>query len=284
VLPLHHSPEYCVGPQNAVEYRGSSVRAGWEHTFVPTTREAIAELFRSGLTRPEIARQLDLAPTTVSYHVERLRTTDSAGDPDAGAAEQPPDRHRPEAAVSHSNTRAEVARMLAEGLSRVEIARRLRVSKPTVTYHARRLGHAIDERCARRYDWNAVQRYYDQGHSVRQCIKMFGFSSASWADAVKRRAIVARPVATPIAELLVVDTYRGRYNLKARLLKEGLKENRCERCGLIDWAGEPLTLALHHINGRRNDNRLENLALLCPNCHSQTSNYAGRNGRGGGES
>ncbi|HWF50270.1 MAG TPA: HNH endonuclease [Solirubrobacteraceae bacterium] len=54
----------------------------------------------------------------------------------------------------------------------------------------------------------------------------------------------------------------------------------CERCGLIDWQGDPLTLALHHINGERHDNRLENLMLLCPNCHSRTDTYAGRNGRG----
>jgi AcrR family transcriptional regulator len=163
---------------------------------------------------------------------------------------------------------------------RAEIARRLGVSKGTVSYHARRLGEAIDDRCARRYDWEAVQRYYDAGHSVRECMELFGFSSASWFDAVNRGALVARPSATPISELLVAGTYRARYNIKTRLVREGLKKNMCERCGLIDWQGEPLTLALHHINGEQHDNRLENLMLLCPNCHSQTDNYAGRNGRG----
>jgi DNA-binding CsgD family transcriptional regulator/5-methylcytosine-specific restriction endonuclease McrA len=240
--------------------------------FVPVSREAIAALHQSGLSVPAIARELDLAPTTVSYHIERLgrhpEATTSAG---TGA---------PGKAITRSKTRAEVARMLALGIRRVDIARRLGVSKATVSYHAARLGQSIDERCARRYDWQAVQEYYDAGHSIRGCIDAFGFSAASWSDAVRRGAVVPRPNATPIAELLVADTYRGRYNLKVRLIREGLKENRCERCGVTDWCEQPLTLALHHINGKRNDNRLENLQLLCPNCHSQTGNYAGRNGRG----
>ncbi|HEY2260148.1 MAG TPA: HNH endonuclease signature motif containing protein [Solirubrobacteraceae bacterium] len=168
--------------------------------------------------------------------------------------------------------------MLEAGVPRTEIARTLGIAKATVSYHARRLGAPIDERCARRYDWQAVQRHYDAGHSVRECIAKFGFSSASWFSAVGRGAVVARPASTPIDELCVADTYRGRFNLKARLVKAGLKESRCERCGLESWRGEPITLALHHVNGVRNDNRLENLQLLCPNCHSQTDTYAGRNG------
>ena len=93
-------------------------------------------------------------------------------------------------------------------------------------------------------------------------MQSFGFSAASWFDAVNRGALIARPSATPISELLVPGLYRGRHNLKARLVREGLKQNTCEQCGLIEWQGAPLTLALHHVAGQRHDNRLENLMLL----------------------
>jgi 5-methylcytosine-specific restriction endonuclease McrA len=52
---------------------------------------------------------------------------------------------------------------------------------------------------------------------------------------------------------------------------------RCQICGISEWHGKPITLQLDHINGINNDNRYENLRLICPNCHSQTITYAGRN-------
>jgi 5-methylcytosine-specific restriction endonuclease McrA len=137
----------------------------------------------------------------------------------------------------------------------------------------------VDERGSRRYDWAAIQRYYDAGNSVRDCIAQFGFSRQTWHAAVKRGAIVPRPHAMPMARLLVADTYRSRHNVKLRLLGEGLKVNRCEACGLTEWRGASLSMALHHANGDGRDNRLENLQLLCPNCHSQTENFAGRGRR-----
>jgi 5-methylcytosine-specific restriction endonuclease McrA len=83
----------------------------------------------------------------------------------------------------------------------------------------------------------------------------------------------------PIEELCVADTYRGRYYLKRRLVRAGLLEDRCAECGLSDWRGRPLALELHHVNGDGSDNRLENLAILCPNCHTQTDTWGGRNRR-----
>lgn len=84
----------------------------------------------------------------------------------------------------------------------------------------------------------------------------------------------------PIEEILegFHPTFRT-YNLKLRLIKEGVKEYKCEECGLIEWRGNSITLDLDHINGISTDHRLENLRLLCPNCHSQTPTFKGRNNK-----
>lgn len=65
--------------------------------------------------------------------------------------------------------------------------------------------------------------------------------------------------------------------VKERLLNNHLKENKCEVCGITEWQGSPIICELHHINGDTTDNRIENLQILCPNCHSQTDNFRRRN-------
>ena len=64
--------------------------------------------------------------------------------------------------------------------------------------------------------------------------------------------------------------------LKKKLIKENIKQYGCERCGLTEWQGLPIPLELHHEDGNRFNNHLENLKLLCPNCHALTNNYRGR--------
>ena len=83
----------------------------------------------------------------------------------------------------------------------------------------------------------------------------------------------------PLSEILCENSYYSTNSLKKRLLSEKYKEYKCENpeCGLSEWHGRPIPLELHHINGDTTDNRLENLQLLCPNCHSQTDNFRGRN-------
>lgn len=71
--------------------------------------------------------------------------------------------------------------------------------------------------------------------------------------------------------------YLNNRSLKTRLIKDfGFKEECC-LCGIIDWLGKPLSLQLDHINGVNKDNRISNLRFLCPNCHSQTDTFSGKN-------
>ena len=168
-----------------------------------------------------------------------------------------------------------VERLLHYGFTQAEIAAGTGRSKATIAYHMRRLGRQPDQRFNRRYDWNEVQRFYDAGNSISDCQKHFGFSRKTFNHARLRGAIATRPQAMPLSILLTGRRNRG--HLKRRLLALGLKQDRCEVCGISEWRGQPLSLALHHLNGDGGDNRLENLQLLCPNCHSQTANFAGRN-------
>ena len=86
-----------------------------------------------------------------------------------------------------------------------------------------------------------------------------------------------KPVQSIQSILVEHSTYINTNHLKQRLFKEGLKGYKCECCGNSEWMGEPIALELHHINGVKSDLRLENLQILCPNCHAFTDNYRGRN-------
>jgi hypothetical protein len=87
----------------------------------------------------------------------------------------------------------------------------------------------------------------------------------------------------PLERVLEAGRPTNRSRLKTRLVAAGVKENRCEECGLDSWQGRPLSLQLHHVNGVADDNRAENLRLLCPNCHSQTESHSRKRRKRGRE-
>lgn len=79
-------------------------------------------------------------------------------------------------------------------------------------------------------------------------------------------------------ELFIANSTISRSTIRRRILSENLLPYKCNECGIPPiWRGNPLSLHLEHINGVNNDHRLENLCFLCPQCHSQTKTYAGRN-------
>jgi Zn finger protein HypA/HybF involved in hydrogenase expression len=81
-------------------------------------------------------------------------------------------------------------------------------------------------------------------------------------------------------DVFVANSTFTKSHLKEKILKYNLKSHECNECGLgPEWNGKSLSLQVDHINGINTDHRLENLRFLCPNCHTQTLNYAGSNAK-----
>ena len=116
-------------------------------------------------------------------------------------------------------------------------------------------------------------------HTIKNKIKLFGiddshFLGQAWNKGKKYKLYHK---SRSLEDILVNDSYYQSNKLKQRLIDSGIKENKCECCGLTEWLGLPIKLELHHVNADKFDNRLENLQVLCPNCHSYTEHYRGTN-------
>ena len=103
------------------------------------------------------------------------------------------------------------------------------------------------------------------------------FTGQGWNKGEKYRQVRIKQSMESI--LVENSTYTSTDRLKSRLINEGYKKYECENdnCHINTWHEEKISLELHHNNGNNLDNRIENLKLLCPNCHSQTDNFRGCN-------
>ncbi len=118
-------------------------------------------------------------------------------------------------------------------------------------------------------------------HHISKKIKEFGINTSHFTG---KRSCKGK---TPwkkynreefVKNVLIIDGPKwGSHLIKLKLFDFDLKERKCEKCNQNEiWNGNSLSLHLDHINGNHNDNRLNNLRILCPNCHSQTKTYSSK--------
>ncbi len=119
--------------------------------------------------------------------------------------------------------------------------------------------------------------------TLKKYAGLWGISTGHFDPTAAPREALRRNgmrVQLPLEQILVRGSSYSRSNLKRRLFTEGLKEPVCEMCGQDElWRGQPMGLILDHVNGVRNDNRLQNLRILCPNCAATLDTHCGRNGK-----
>mgnify|MGYP000887062269 FL=1 len=126
--------------------------------------------------------------------------------------------------------------------------------------------------------------YHGLDHGHREDCSIFYeepeiFLDESLFESRKQEILRLQEQAKQSSEIFVDGSkYKGSTDaIKRRFLKEYNIPYECSSCKINSWMNQKLSLQLDHKNGRRNDNRPENLRLLCPNCHSLTQTFAGRN-------
>jgi hypothetical protein len=196
-------------------------------------------------------------------------------------------------AVREARSYREVLARLGLAISEVvRVRRRIKVLALDISHFASVRARGTGKR---RWSDRELAAAVQQSVSVAQVIRRLGLIPAGGNyDAVQRR-IEALVLDTshftgmraglrrgtpprPLQDLLVADLITSSHKLKQRLIREGIKQPRCERCGWAERAPDGrVPLELDHVNGDRSDNRLVNLRILCPNCHALQPTHRGLN-------
>jgi hypothetical protein len=118
----------------------------------------------------------------------------------------------------------------------------------------------------------------ENNKTLRKFIDLYNIDTSHFKKNWETIAKISRNKKIPTNDLLVENSNYNRGHLKERLYSEGLKKRICELCGQNEmWNGKKMSLILDHKNGIHNDNRLENLRIVCPNCNGTLSTHCGKN-------
>lgn len=110
---------------------------------------------------------------------------------------------------------------------------------------------------------------------IQRYMKLYDIDASHFKGRAWNKGQVHGPK-RPIQDYLSNKYAIGSHRLKLRLLQEKVKQHICEKCGNTKWLENPIPLELHHIDGNSENNSLENIQFLCPNCHTLTDNYRGK--------
>ncbi len=184
--------------------------------------------------------------------------------------------------------------MLHQGHTYAQIISALGVAKSTIAYHAKKHNMSKGTKTFK-IDWNKVQTTYDSNEiCLAELITRENLNRSTVAKAIKSGYLIIDKSrenkllkTIPNDMIFIENSPHDASVVKRRIKKTDLLPYKCSntQCMLHmtqpTWNNHPIVLHLDHINGIRDDHRLQNLRWLCPNCHSQTATYCGRNKRSG---